>query len=77
MNEPTNTTGRVDLAMERIAQYACARVEDRMGVDLWNNGLGECVKAALGESPFNNRVISARDILCELGLLPRRQNVRA
>jgi len=62
---------RADILLERVSELLCRRVGERIGVNLWDGGLGEVAREVIREHA--PRVdLSATAIARAVGILPER-----
>lgn len=72
------TRGRIDgvllnVLAVHLAERATKRyLEPRVGVPLWDNGLGEIIETAVEESSIPKRPITAVDLARAAGILKRK-----
>lgn len=65
--------GRLDVLAVRLAEHVTKRhLEPRIGVPLWDNGLGEIVETAVEESSIPKRPVTAVDLARAAGILKRK-----
>ena len=62
---------RADILLERVSEIFCRRVGERLGVNLWDGGLGEVAREVIREHA--PRVdLSATAIARAVGILPEK-----
>jgi hypothetical protein len=71
-NVPRRRVVRADQLLEQVSELLCRRVGERLGVNLWDNGLGEVAREVIREhAPRTN--ISATAIARAVGILPEKR----
>jgi hypothetical protein len=60
--------GRFDVMIARATRALVNPIEQRTGVDLWNNGLGDVLQAFIGEH-VTSRPYTAVELARSVGLL--------
>lgn len=69
--------GRFDVMAARAARALVNPIEQRSGIDLWNNGLGDVLQAFIGEH-VTSEPFTAVDLARIVGILkPARRTRRA
>jgi hypothetical protein len=67
--------GRFDVMAARAARHITNGIEQRTGVQVWSNGLGDIVEAFIGEHlpahPF-----TAVEVARNLGILPKQKRLK-